>query len=154
MEVNAAPWTAVSVSLGQACLLATVSGFLSHILYFIRGYHDTHALQILVTHLSLYLALCIMAVTRLGLSRGLTSSVALFSSYLAALFSSIVIYRLFFHRLRHFPGPVAAKITKFYGPWTARNGQMHLEQNKLFAKYGDIVRIGKYICCIVRLRIL
>ncbi|KAK0736748.1 hypothetical protein B0T21DRAFT_269701, partial [Apiosordaria backusii] len=63
-------------------------------------------------------------------------------SYLATLFTSIIVYRLFFHPLRHIPGPFIAKITKLYGPWTARNGQMHLEQTKLIKKYGNFVRVA------------
>ncbi|UKZ52617.1 hypothetical protein TrVGV298_006398 [Trichoderma virens] len=61
-------------------------------------------------------------------------------SYFMALFTSISVYRLFFHRLRHFPGPFAAKLTKFYGPYSAWDGKLHVKHIKLFEEYGDIVR--------------
>ncbi|KAK4205494.1 putative cytochrome P450 E-class, group I [Triangularia verruculosa] len=124
------------------CLLASATGFFSHILYFIRGFHDTSAFHIFLVHLTTYLTLTTYSTTHLGLPSGLITSTAITLSYLTTLFISIFIYRLFFHPLRHIPGPFIAKITKLYGPWTARNGQMHLEQTKLFTKYGNFVRVA------------
>lgn len=137
MEVPSALW------LNRQCLVGAAAGFLSHVLYFIRGYHDTQALAIFVVHAVLLVSMVATLAAESGLYSSLWRSSAIFASYLAALFTSIAIYRVFFHRLSRFPGPLAAKLTKFYGPYTARNGQTHLEQNKLFKKYGDIVRIGQ-----------
>ncbi|KAK3312632.1 cytochrome P450 [Apodospora peruviana] len=143
MEPLILPWTAGEAGIVQPCLLAAITGILSHLLYFIRGYHVTSAYGILMAHTSIYAALTVAATSQTGLVSGILVSTAMFTSYLAALFTSIIIYRVFFHRLSHFPGPLFAKMTKFYGPWTNRNGQMHIEQNKLFEKYGsDIVRIA------------
>ncbi|KAK0610800.1 cytochrome P450 [Immersiella caudata] len=114
------------------CLAGAIAGVLSHLLYFIRGYHDTQAFGILLTHITSFVTLALYS--------GPWAASLIFSSYLASLFASIGLYRLCLHPLRRFPGPLAAKLTKFYGPYTARNGQMHIEQNKLFRKYGDIVR--------------
>ncbi|KAK4447358.1 Tryprostatin B 6-hydroxylase [Podospora aff. communis PSN243] len=114
------------------CLAGASVGFLSHVLYFIRGYHDTQILSILVTHITAFIALSV--------SFGIWTALILSSSYLISLFTSIGIYRVFFHPLSRFPGPLAAKLSRFYGPYVARNGQMHIEQNKLFKQYGDIVR--------------
>ncbi|KAK4653470.1 hypothetical protein QC762_506640 [Podospora pseudocomata] len=124
------------------CLLASATGFLSHTLYFIRGFHDTSALRIILVHFTTFLCLTGYSITQLGVFPGLITSTAIALSYLTTLFTSIITYRLFFHPLRHIPGPFLAKITKLYGPYTARNGQMHLEQTKLFKKYGNFVRIA------------
>ncbi|KAK0671599.1 putative cytochrome P450 E-class, group I [Cercophora samala] len=125
-----------------ACVLASTTGFLTHTLYFINGFHDTSALRIILVHFTTYLCLTAYSITQVGVISGLVISTAVTLSYLATLFTSIVTYRLFFHPLRHIPGPFVAKVTKLYGPYTARNGQMHLEQTKLFKKYGKLVRIA------------
>ena len=45
---------------------------------------------------------------------------------------SIGVYRLFFHRLRHFPGPIGSKVSRFYDAYLAgRNVQYNVEiENK------------------------
>ncbi|KAK0641738.1 cytochrome P450 [Cercophora newfieldiana] len=115
-------------------LAGATAGLLSHALYFVRGYHDTSILSILLVHSAAY--------TTITTSFGLSSATLIFASYLLTLFTSISLYRLFFHPLRHFSGPLPAKLTKLYGPYLARNGQLHIEQNKLFSQYGNIVRIA------------
>ncbi|ROW11442.1 hypothetical protein VMCG_01185 [Cytospora schulzeri] len=85
-------------------------------------------------------ALCIQS---LGFSTGMQRAIQLLASYYIALFGSIVTYRVFFHRTRHFPGPSLAKVTKFYaGPWLNRHGKMHEEHRRLAEEYGDFVRIA------------
>jgi len=138
-------WAAARDDLTRACAAAAVTGFLSHVLYFIKGYRDMQAFHILVGHVLAYGGITAGVATQSGIGRAFVVSTAVFAAYLASLFTSIVTYRLFFHPLRRFPGPLAAKITRFYGPWTARNRQMHLEQMKLFKQYGNIVRIGEYL---------
>lgn len=143
MDFVAHSWVATLVgNLDRACLFAATTGLLSHVLYFIRGYHDTRSLPIFLGHAGAYFFCTAVLGVKIGLWRGAVVSSVLFASYLAALFTSIVIYRLFFHPLRHFPGPLAAKITRFYGPWTARNGQMHLEHIRITKEYGNIVRMA------------
>lgn len=41
-----------------------------------------------------------------------TSSVG--AAFFFGLYASMLLYRAFFHRLRHFPGPFAARLSKFY----------------------------------------
>lgn len=52
-----------------------------------------------------------------------------------------IIYNLFFHPLRHFPGPKAAAATPF--PFVRRllDGRMPQWTTKLHLKYGDVVRV-------------
>lgn len=58
-------------------------------------------------------------------------------------FASMLVYRGLFHRLRKFPGPVAARLTKFYAVWrSALQKQYHLELGIMREKYGDVVRTG------------
>lgn len=69
----------------------------------------------------------------------------------AGLLLSIGIYRLFFHRLRHFPGPFAAKLTKFHAVYrSAKHTQLHREREELHKQYGDVVRVGPREVSILR----
>lgn len=53
------------------------------------------------------------------------------------------IYRLLFHRCGRFPGPVGAKLSRFWTSYTSsKNFQYHMELEKMQAKYGDFVRTG------------
>jgi hypothetical protein len=65
-------------------------------------------------------------------------------SFFTSLFTSISIYRLFFHPLRSFPGPGFARLTSWWGVTKIALGankyQLHHE---LHNRYGNIVRIGK-----------
>lgn len=56
---------------------------------------------------------------------------------------SIGIYRLLFHRCGRFPGPVGAKLSRFWTSYTSsKNFQYHMELGRMQAKYGDFVRTG------------
>lgn len=60
---------------------------------------------------------------------------------------SISIYRMLLHRCGSFPGPVGAKLSRF---WTAyissKNLQYYKELEKMHVKYGDFVRTGIQHC--------
>lgn len=127
----------------QLCFLAALTGAAAHALYFVRGRHDHYALVTAVAHAGAGTLLAAVAVAQRGLVAGLGLALVLSACYTGALFGSIAVYRLFLHPLARFPGPVAARLTKFYGPWIARNGRMHWEHSRLIAEYGPIVRIGE-----------
>jgi hypothetical protein len=62
----------------------------------------------------------------------------------ATLTLSILAHRVLFHRLRHFPGPFGAKVSRFwhiFKLWDSEAGHLFLEG--MHKKYGDIVRYGK-----------
>ncbi|KAB8238047.1 cytochrome P450 [Aspergillus alliaceus] len=72
-------------------------------------------------------------------------------SFNTGLFSSISIYRLFFHRLHRFPGRFGSKLTRFYDAYlSAKNLQYNVELKKLHEKYGDFVRTGPREISILR----
>ncbi|OQE74125.1 hypothetical protein PENNAL_c0084G11992 [Penicillium nalgiovense] len=53
---------------------------------------------------------------------------------------AIIVYRIWFHPLAKFPGPVLAKVTNLYGGYYAWRGDLHLDMMRCHEKYGDIVR--------------
>lgn len=61
---------------------------------------------------------------------------------LATLFTSMVIYRIFFHRLSSVPGPLGLKISKWRTVPTDLNGNRAHYIQGLHKKYGDVVRTG------------
>jgi len=64
-------------------------------------------------------------------------------TYFATLFTSIFIYRAFFHRLKKYPGPFIARVTKFYDVALAvPKLRYYLEIEKLHKQYGDYIRVG------------
>ncbi|KAI1414401.1 monooxygenase [Hypoxylon sp. FL1857] len=72
-------------------------------------------------------------------------------SFNATLFSSMVIYRLFFHRLRRFPGPLDLKISRLFSALrVSKHVQYHRELAELKKEYGDFIRTGPREICIVR----
>lgn len=72
--------------------------------------------------------------------------VALLStSFNVAVFLSIGIYRCFFHRLRKFPGPPLAKVSRFYSAYKASQGLKYFRQIREWnEEYGDFIRTGEY----------
>ncbi|KAK8137190.1 cytochrome P450 [Apiospora sp. TS-2023a] len=69
----------------------------------------------------------------------------------AGLVSSILIYRVFFHRLHRFPGPFAAKVSRVYAARASADKlQMHLESQRMHDEYGDFVRTGPRHLSILR----
>lgn len=72
----------------------------------------------------------------------LAQTTALFAAGLTA---SMLVYRGLLHRLRRFPGPVAARLSKLYGVWVSVRGgvRWHLELGRLHGVYGDVVRVGE-----------
>ena len=72
----------------------------------------------------------------------LGETLLLITAYAGALFTSIVIYRVFFHRLRNFPGPWMARCTKFWHVYKCVNCKNHLLLDDLYRQYGQFVRTG------------
>ena len=62
---------------------------------------------------------------------------------IAGIYVSMLLYRAFFHRLRAFPGPFAARLSTFYMTYlSARRGQVYEDVRALHRKHGDYVRVG------------
>ncbi|KAF4534436.1 Cytochrome p450 [Lasiodiplodia theobromae] len=64
--------------------------------------------------------------------------------------SSILVYRAFFHRLKRFPGPFAARLSKLYAVSLSTGLRYNIELQKLHQKYGDVVRTGPRELSIIR----
>lgn len=69
---------------------------------------------------------------------------------LAGLFGSVCIYRIYFHRLRKFPGPQVAAFSKPWHAWACRDSRNHLVLDSLHQQYGTFVRAGMPASATVR----
>lgn len=134
--------------------LGVLAGVIVHLTIFIHGEWHVQAPSIFIGHAILYILVPLVAahVRSAILSQILTSIVWASYGYLPGLISSIVIYRVFFHRLSRMgiPGPRYARISKIWHMWACRTSQNHLVLARLHAKYGDFVRTGELsIACIL-----
>jgi hypothetical protein len=63
--------------------------------------------------------------------------------YMLSLASSITLYRLSpFHPLAKYPGPVLARVSRFWAVREVARGHQHRVSHELFERYGDVVRTG------------
>lgn len=137
------------VSVGQVFTLGlgAVGGLLTHYGVFIHGEWHTQAPNILIFHAFFFMSLFIErhVCKELGYEWLSDASISICTSYLASLVTSIVLYRLFFHRLTRasFPGPFYARVTKLWHVWQCRHSRNHLVLEDLRRQYGDFVRTGE-----------
>ncbi|KAE9377269.1 cytochrome P450 [Stipitochalara longipes BDJ] len=75
--------------------------------------------------------------------QSLTVRLAVATTALSAIyFTGLIIYRIYFHPLAKYPGPLLAKITDFYSVYHAWKGDRHIEFYLCHEKYGSIIRYG------------
>ncbi|KAF4212934.1 hypothetical protein CNMCM8980_000486 [Aspergillus fumigatiaffinis] len=108
--------------------LIAIAGILSHVLYFRRGEHQLYS--------HIYLSLLVVSTTVVSVFFHYSYIMV----YLASLYTSILIYRLFLHPLRSFPGPLLARVS---GLWYINpKHKAYLTLQALHNQYGPIVRTG------------
>ena len=135
----------MDVSTGTACLALGALGVLSHLSFFIRMdiIDSSPTLGLLAVTVPASITLYLNVLFKYSLFDAACLSAIWSSSYLGAVAGSMLIYRLFFHQLRGYPGPAAARISQFY--WVARIWKKadHFRQlDNLHQQYGEYVRAG------------
>ncbi|OTB02811.1 hypothetical protein M426DRAFT_322404 [Hypoxylon sp. CI-4A] len=115
-------------------------GVIVHLGLFIRGEWHLHAASVILVHA---LVFTLLLVEQLVSTLAIWHGVALpFLAYLCGLFFSMGVYRLYFHRLRSFPGPRLVALSKLWHVWLCRNAQSHLVLESWRQQYGTFVRTG------------
>jgi hypothetical protein len=117
-------------------LLGPLCAVVLHELVLRRVEVDHLAIPIIISSCAAYIALAYYT------SLGYATLVA--SSFWVPLWLYIAVYRTFFHPLRNYPGPFAARLSKW---WTVKQNwdtdlHFHRTQQELQRRYGDYVRTG------------
>lgn len=128
----------VLISLGAAL------GVSSHLGYFMHGEHHMQAVRLLLLLLTSPLALFTIIISfdeHVSASIAIQKTATVLLSFFFSLTASILIYRIFFHPLRHFPGPFTAKLTKIsHVLRLLKTSDNYVQADRLHKKYGNIVR--------------
>jgi len=134
-----------ATTLRAVALVGGVLGVASHLGYFIHGEHHMNGIQILLSF-SAVTAFLFITVLRLDDEKSILAGSQVTGiasgSYFGALITSILAYRVFFHPLRSFPGPVSVRLSKIFH--TLRIGtqsQNNVQADQLHQKYGEFVRL-------------
>lgn len=131
-------------------LLATslAAGVTSHLVFFVHGELNRFAQGFF---LSLFLVPAALFAALYHYSQGggvaaldsLLRTAVIWLGFLHGLATSILVYRLWLHPLRRFPGPTAARVSMWWGALKASKGfQSHYMLDGLHKTHGDFVRIG------------
>ncbi|KAI0427569.1 cytochrome P450 [Xylaria sp. FL1042] len=130
-------------TLGLVPLGAALLGILSHLAFFIRGEWHMRVPALIASYSIFTIFLLYAEYSVVGdFSTSIKVVRDSILSYAGSLFTSIIIYRRYFHRLRAFPGPPFASITKFWHLWKSFGGKNHLLIEQLSRRYGSIIRTG------------
>ena len=79
-----------------------------------------------------------------GILQAILRATLISCTFNVGLVGSMLLYRAFFHRLRRFPGPFVAKLSRFYAMRHAATAcQNNIVTQQLHEQYGDFVRVGR-----------
>lgn len=132
----------LSVSVGAAA-----AGLLSHLFYFIHGEHHEEATFLVTLFLLLPPISCLILTHfwQLSFLYAAQITATTITSYLGALWTSMIIYRIsLFHRLHPFPGPSLARTSKFYHCLKLGKMDNFRKLAGWHEEFGDFVRIGMH----------
>jgi cytochrome P450 len=121
-------------------ILALSLSVLMHVCLFIRGEWHLQAPAIVSGHV---LAFVLLLVKQYFVDHGPFGEVAIpAATYVCGLLVCISVYRLYFHRLRSFPGPRLAALSKLWHVWKCRDSRGHHVLESWHQQYGSFVRTG------------
>ena len=120
-----------------------IAGMATYLGYFLRGEHHMHGTKYLQIFIGTFIAASSTFVSKgESLVQALQTTTTLAGYYFSGLYGSLVVRRLFFSPLGHFPGPFWARISSLTFSLRVRNGDSHRQLLSLHQRYGDFVRIG------------
>ena len=127
-------------------ITAVVAGFAVHHVLLRKGEWHLKAPAIMETWLCAFPFLyCLEALWGAEQNTGKAMNAMYFMSiFTLSLLISIALYRVFFHRLKSFPGPRLAAVSKLWHSANCVGAKNHLLLEQMRKEYGDFVRTG---CC-------
>ncbi|KAI1371223.1 cytochrome P450 monooxygenase-like protein [Hypoxylon crocopeplum] len=124
-------------------LAGFVAGVVAHHGIFIRGEWHMRIPQVIIGHILLTIFVFYSLVghySSLGVTIFALGSIC--SCYFLSLFTSMAIYRLFFHAISSFPGPKLAAVTKLWHVFHILDSTNYKFLQELHTEYGPFVRTG------------
>ncbi|VDC02502.1 unnamed protein product [Peniophora sp. CBMAI 1063] len=138
-QVNAESIALPQLGAIDLTVVTVVFSFLSYLYFKTREPTDYPTVIVLLIVLPGLLA-SLLTSSDITLLRALFISVALHNGLLA-LFT--LVYRLSpLHPLARYPGPVLARISKWYSVYVILEGKQHIHYQRLHEQYGPVVRVG------------
>ena len=134
----------LSMSRHEKLWIAATGGVVSHLCVFIWGeWHlYTPFLFLLYSSLSVIVVLAELFNAHEDAAGASATALMILLTYAISLFTSMIIYRVFFHPLRKFPGPLLGRISKLWHTYHSWDGKNYLFLDEMHRKYGSIVRTG------------
>jgi cytochrome P450 len=114
------------------------------VLHGVSQYHEppAHIVLVLVIFLAPALALASRVVWSTTTQDAIAAVAQIYAIFFATMSLSMAAYRVFFHRLRRFPGPLSCKLSMWSWPLTDWIGTRHHKIQEMHQRWGDYVRIG------------
>ncbi|KAI1363787.1 cytochrome P450 [Xylaria arbuscula] len=125
-------------------LAALAAGVTSHLAFFRIGEHHLYGTR----YIQAALTICAISTAvdshfyEIPVRAAALRTLAVFSSYLGGLYSSLIVYRLIFHPIRAFPGPIGLKISSAWFATYLRRQDAFRQLEILHKKHGNFVRVG------------
>ncbi|KAE8375424.1 cytochrome P450 [Aspergillus bertholletiae] len=128
-------------------LLAAASGIATHLLVFRFGEWDVKAPRVVGIYLLFSAALLYLERVAVQDHATIATSpkwaITVTVYHICGVYTSMLFYRAFCHRLRGYPGPFLARLSNFYVTFlSAKKLHLYGEIQRLHRQYGDYVRIG------------
>ncbi|OQE04404.1 hypothetical protein PENVUL_c033G10168 [Penicillium vulpinum] len=126
--------------------LAGFSGLTAHVFLYRHGEWDLKAPRLVIAYILLFLGATFLErnmKNELPLDVPSHLAAKLVGCHILGIYTSMLFYRAFLHRLSRFPGPFLARLSNFYvTALSARKLHPFEETEKLHKRHGDYVRLG------------
>jgi hypothetical protein len=129
---------------GTVAIAATIAGVSTHLGYLKRGEHHLYGTRYIQVFITVFIT-TVFFLTRIAgqpLGEAFRKAFLLAIFYLLGLYSSLLIYRAFFHPLNRFPGPFGNKFGNLWFSAQLSNADAYKQVYNLHQKYGPFVRVG------------
>lgn len=112
--------------------------------HFFFSHYEPHPFAIILLYLGAWTGWSRFLINNQNesIKEALISTAILTLIYTTTLLLSIAIYRIFFHRIRKYPGPFSFALTKWASVPMDAAGERPKTFAKLHDRYGDVVRVG------------
>jgi hypothetical protein len=127
---------------------AFIIGMALHVFLFRVGEWDLQTTRLIVTSVVAYIAAIVgthrfLAQEYESLPYAIKDVSVIALCVTAGIFISLLTYRLLFHRLNKFPGPLVARLSNIYPTYlSTKKFHLYEEVQALHQQYGDYVRLG------------